>query len=69
MKNRVKIFQYNKLVGGYSLAVRDNWSYKIKRIHISDYEYEEYLKTFGNEIVTLDVFYQWWNNLQKNTNK
>jgi len=65
MKNRIKLFEDNKLLGGYSLAIRDSWSYKIKRINISEFEYEEYIKTFGHEIITYEVFFEWWLKLKK----
>jgi len=65
MKNRIKIFEDNKLVGGYSLAVRDDWSYNIKRINVSELEHQEYIKAFGNEIITYNLFFDWWLQLEK----
>ncbi len=38
MKETVKIFEESTMVGGWALAVRDDWSYKIKRVNVSDEE-------------------------------
>ena len=40
MKETVKIFEESTMVGGWALAVRDDWSYKIKRVNVSDEEKE-----------------------------
>ena len=34
MKETVKIFEESTMVGGWALAVRDDWSYKIKMYDI-----------------------------------
>jgi hypothetical protein len=60
MKNRVKIFEENKLIGGYSLAVREDWSYKIKRVNITEKEKKMYEETFGEEIISYEEFFDWW---------
>ncbi|GEM_PF-2028211 len=60
MKNRIHIFKENPTLGGYSLAVRDDWSYKIKRIHISEQEKVEYEKIFNEELILYNVFFDWW---------
>lgn len=60
MKERVKIFEESPMLGGYSLAVRDDWSYKIKRVNITEEEKEAFEKTFGEELVTYDTFFNWW---------
>ncbi len=57
---RVQTFVKNKLIGGWSLAVRDDWSLKIKRVNITDEEKELYEKEFGEEILTYSDFFEWW---------
>ncbi len=57
---RVEVFKRNKLIGGWSLAVRDDWSFKIKRVNITDEEKELYEKEFGEEILTYSDFFDWW---------
>jgi hypothetical protein len=66
---KVKVFEQNKLLGGYSLAVRDDWSFKVKRVHITEEEKEAYEKKFGNEILTYSEFFEWWRkfNLEHNS--
>ena len=56
----IKLFIENKTVGGFSLAVRDDWSFKVKRVNITLHEKEEYEKTFGEEIITYEKFFEWW---------
>ncbi len=65
MDNKIKLFEESPLLGGYSLAVRDNWVYKIKRVHITTKEKELYEKEFGDEIITYDVFFDWWSRINK----
>ena len=62
MKERVKIFEESPMLGGYSLAVRDDWSYKIKRVNITEAEKEAFEKEFGEELITYDTFFNWWVN-------
>ncbi len=56
----VKLFIRNKLIGGWSLAVRDDWSLKVKRVNITDEEKELYEKEIGDEILTYSDFFDWW---------
>ena len=66
MKNKIKIIEENRLLGGYSLAVRDDWSFKIKRVHINEKEKEEYIKTFGEDkMITYEEFFEWWSRINK----
>lgn len=61
---KIKVFEENKLLGGYSLAVRDDWSFKIKRVHISEEEKNAYQKIFDETILTNTEFFNWWKNFQ-----
>jgi len=65
MKNRIQLFKENTLLGGYTLTVRDDWVYKLKYVHISQREKDEYEKTFGLEIITYNVFFEWWCKINK----
>ncbi len=60
MNESVKIFEESPMIGGYALAVRDDWSYKIKRVNVTEEEKDAYIKQFGENIVTYDVFFNWW---------
>ena len=61
----IKIFIENKIIGGFSLAVRDDWSFKIKRVNITEKEKDEYIETYGNEIITHEEFFQWWKKINE----
>ncbi|NJO87610.1 MAG: hypothetical protein HC831_00605 [Chloroflexia bacterium] len=45
MRNRIELFKENAALGGFSIAVRDDWSFKIKRLHITVEEKEAYEKS------------------------
>lgn len=49
---------------GFLLAVRNDWSQKIRRIHISEDEKEKYVQEFGDEILYEDDFFQWWEKIK-----
>lgn len=57
---KIQTFEENKVLGGYSLAVRDDWSYKIKRVHIDEDEKVAYEKEFGDKILSYSEFFDWW---------
>lgn len=48
------------MIGGYSIAVRDDWSLKIKRIHVSGTEKDAYIKKFGQKMILENDFMDWW---------
>ncbi len=56
----IELFTENKVIGGYSLAVRDDWSFKIKRVSITEKEKDAYKRMFGSEIITYEEFFKWW---------
>jgi len=56
----IELFKENKIIGGYSLAVRDDWSFKIKRVNITEKEKDAYKRKFGSEIITYEEFFKWW---------
>ena len=60
MRKKIELFKENTLIGGYSIAVRDDWSFKIKRMHISDTEREAYVEKFGERIILESKFMNWW---------
>ncbi|NOZ35634.1 MAG: hypothetical protein GXO80_10100 [Chlorobi bacterium] len=65
MSQQVKIIDRNRILGGYSLSVRDNWVYKIKKVHITEAEKDKYLEDFGEKIITFDEFYEWYKKLKE----
>jgi hypothetical protein len=65
LKNKIEIFNENPTLGGFSIAVRDDWSFKIKRIHITAFEKEAYQKQFGETIMLERAFMEWWINYKQ----
>jgi len=65
MKNRVQLITENPMLGGYTLAVRDDWSYKIKYVNINEQEKTEYEKVYGEEMITYDEFFEWWSRFNR----
>lgn len=65
MESKIKLFEESPMLGGYSLAVRDDWVYRIKRVHISESERKKYEETFGNKIITYSEFFDWWCKINK----
>ncbi len=59
LRNRIELFKENTALGGYSIAVRDDWSFKIKRLHITVTEKEAYEKKFENKILIEKEFLDW----------
>ena len=64
----IQTFIENKMLGGYSLAVRDDWSFKIKRINISETEKTAYEEKFEDQILTYTEFFEWWQNFINENN-
>ena len=60
MKKKIELFKENKTIGGYSIAVRDDWSFKIKRTHITEADKEKYVQKFGHKIILESEFMEWW---------
>jgi hypothetical protein len=60
LNHRIEIFKENPTLGGGSIAVRDDWSFKIKRIHITAAEKMAYELAFGNKILLEKDFLDWW---------
>jgi len=60
LRNKTELFKENSVLGGFSIAVRDDWSFKIKRLHISVSEKESYEKEIGDVILLEKDFMDWW---------
>lgn len=69
MAQKVELFEESPMLGGYALAVRDDWTYKIKRVHVSEDEKEAYLEKFGEEILTYESFFEWWEQYREEKNE
>jgi predicted RNA-binding protein with RPS1 domain len=65
MSLQVKVIDRNRILGGYSLSVRDNWVYKIKKVHLNETEKDKYLEDFGEKIITFDEFFEWYKKLKE----
>lgn len=66
--SNIQTFIENKMLGGYSLAVRDDWSFKIKRVNITEEEREAYEEEFEDKILTYSEFFDWWQNFIEGNN-
>jgi len=53
------------MLGGYTLSVRNDWSFKLKQVNVSTSEKEAYEKKFGDEIITYQEFFEWWKSLRE----
>jgi hypothetical protein len=60
MSTKIPLFKKNRILGGYSIAVRDDWNYHIRTTHITDREKDLYLNTIGEKIITYNEFIDWW---------
>ena len=65
MSQHIKVIDRNRILGGYSLSVRDNWVYKIKKVHLTEKEKDKYLEDFGEQIITYDEFFEWYKKLKE----
>ena len=62
------LFEECPSLGGYTLTVRDDWSYKLKKVSVTEQEKQAYTKKFGNKLITYNEFMEWWkdfNNLNR----
>jgi len=69
MALKLKVIESNRIMGGYSLCVRDNWVYKIKKVHLSESEKNKYLEDFGEVILTYDEFFEWYKTLKEKSSE
>ncbi|MBQ5402869.1 MAG: hypothetical protein IIU11_00665 [Bacteroidales bacterium] len=60
MEKPMVIIKECPILGGYTLTVKDDWSYKLKAVNITENEKEAYLKDFGENIITYNEFFDWW---------
>jgi hypothetical protein len=65
MESESKVIDIDKIIGGYTLSVKDDWVLKIKKIHISEYEKDLYLEEFGDTMITFNEFYKWFKTIKK----
>lgn len=65
MEKARKIFTECPVLGGFTLTVRDDWSYKLKQVSVTNEEKDAYLSEIGNEIITYGEFFEWWRNFIK----
>ncbi len=65
MRHKIPLFEENTAIGGFSIAVRDDWSFKIKRIHINKEDKEAYEKKFKDKMLLEKDFLDWWMEMYK----
>ncbi len=65
MAHSIKVIENNRIIGGFTLSVRDYWVYKIKKIHLTEFEKDKYLENFGARIITFNDFFEWYKTLKK----
>ena len=56
MAHRVKVIERNRIIGGYTLSVRDDWVFKIKKVHLEDIK--RVAKKYLNNNYTMAVIQQ-----------
>jgi len=60
MKRKIRLFtKATLLLGGYNLALKDDWGEQIRYMHISEEQKELYVKTFGEILITESKFLEW----------
>ncbi len=64
MKVPTSLFEKSPILGGYTLSVKDDWSYKLKKVYLSEEDKEKYLETFGDQLITYDTFFEWYKELK-----
>lgn len=52
---------------GYNIPVRNSWSYKLKKVHLSDKEKQLYEQKFGEKIILDTEFDEWYNSITTNS--
>jgi hypothetical protein len=50
-------------LGGYYIPVRNSWSYRLKKVHLSDKEKQLYEQKFGEKIILDTEFDEWYSSL------
>jgi hypothetical protein len=58
--DKVKLFEENRRLGGFTIKVMDEWGQKIKKRFIKPEEKEQYIKEFGHVIIKDIDFFDWW---------
>ncbi len=66
MSQRIQLFKESRILKGYTIAVRDDWSLRVKRILINDYQKELYEKEFEDKLITENEFYVWLEKILEN---
>lgn len=64
MAHKIKVIERNRIIGGYTLSVRDDWIFKIKKVHLTEAEKDKYVEKFGEQIITFNEFYEWYKDLK-----
>lgn len=65
MAHTIKVIEKNRIIGGFTLSVRDDWVFKIKKVHLTELEKDKYLENFGDRIITYNEFFEWYKVLKK----
>jgi hypothetical protein len=60
MEKPREIFAECPMLGGYTLIVRDDWNFKLKKVNITEKEKAAYEAKYGEELITYDEFMTWW---------
>jgi len=54
------LFVEEKKIGGWLLAIRNNWNEEITRTFVTEDVKAAYLETFGNKVLKEDDFLDWY---------
>ena len=55
----IQLFEKSRLMGGYSVAVLDDWGQKVRRRFITASEKELYIEEFGEKMIKDSEFFNW----------
>lgn len=61
------LFTESPMLGGYTLSVRNDWSFKLKQVNVTASEKDAYIEKFGDEVITYQEFFEWWKSLREVT--
>ncbi len=58
--DKIKLFEENRRLGGFTIKVMDEWGQKIKKRFLKPEQKEKYLQEFGHVIINDKDFFDWW---------
>lgn len=69
METNFVLFLEEKKIGGWLLAIRNNWNEDLRRTFVSDDVKQAYTETFGQKVLKEDDFLDWYCEYKKQKNE